>query len=283
MISSIDPSSLPEPFRSRILVWRETERICQKLTRAANARQGLGPGRPPLPDTRKVRFDAAWNVDEWRARVGAPKWQTVTAVVDQDTLVAAGQLVAGFPDARVAVLNLADDGYPGGCVYTGSGAQEESLFRRTTLQCHLPIVFYPIEADAALYSRDVVVLRDAEANGHAWLPPASTFRVDVVSCPGLRHPQLTPDGGLWPADRERLLTKVRLIYRCCAENRATHLVLGALGCGAWRCPPTDVAAVFRTVNDEFAGTFSHVLFAILPVAGQRGGDGNAAAFRAALA
>ena len=167
------------------------------------------------------------------------------------------------------VLNLADDYWPGGCVDTGSGAQEESLFRCTNLCATLSHAsrMYPIQDDQLIYSPGVAVLKSSEATGWRVLDPPLD-KLAFISCPGLRFPQLL-DGRLRPEDEERLRVKVRLILRCAALKGHDVVVMGALGCGAWRNPAPHVAEVFSGVlgEPEFRGRFAQVVFAILkPVA-----------------
>jgi uncharacterized protein (TIGR02452 family) len=49
-----------------------------------------------------------------------------------------------------------------------------------------------------------------------------------------------------------------------ATNGVTTLVLGAMGCGAYGCPPRVVAWEMKTAiqSDEFAGWFENVAFAV---------------------
>ena len=62
--------------------------------------------------------------------------------------------------SRIAVLNLADDSTPLGCVSTGSGAAEESVARRTTLCAHLDVRMYPLEDGAGIYSKNVTGVQE---------------------------------------------------------------------------------------------------------------------------
>lgn len=39
--------------------------------------------------------------------------------------------------------------------------------------------------------------------------------------------------------------QIKLILRTAVQNRVTHLILGALGCGAYHNPPEEVAKMFR--------------------------------------
>ena len=261
---SIDHACLPEPYRTRVMVWRDTKRRCDAMPKLSHD-----------DGTRKSRYSSSLHATHYS------KHPTRTHVVDMDTLDAAKALLASGSQ-RVAVLNLADPGFPGGNVQTGSGAQEESLFRRTTLCMHLPMIhtLYPLEEDACLISRRVVVFRDTEERGYCLLD-RSTFEVDVLSCAGVRHPTLTTEGRMNDEDLQMLLEKVRLIYTSAMECGVDGLVLGALGCGAFRCPPDDVASVFRQVNLEFDGAFEVVVFAILTPKGDSA-LGSLEAFRRRL-
>ena len=46
-------------------------------------------------------------------------------------------------------------------------------------------------------------------------------------------------------DKEATVLKVRHILQVAKEKGVTHLVLGALGCGAYHNPPEQVARIFR--------------------------------------
>ena len=57
--------------------------------------------------------------------------------------------------------------------------------------------------------------------------------------------------------------KIRAIFSACASKGAHVLILGALGCGAFRNPPERIAMLFRQVIQEFAGVFNSIIFSIL--------------------
>lgn len=91
----------------RIVVWRDTRDYSDCLM--------------PPPASQKFRWQAndAWN---------KPSVGMKVTVRNEDCLVASKRLLdAGM---NPVVLNLVDIVTPGGCVETGSGAQEESIFRR---------------------------------------------------------------------------------------------------------------------------------------------------------
>lgn len=158
------------------------------------------------------------------------------------------------------VLVLADDLTPGGCVLAGAGMQEESLFRRTALFVFLKPDMYPLAPDEALYARHVPVLLTNELSGYQ--PQTGRPCVSFIACPGLKMPQLNGDQ-LSVADTEVLRRKVRLILQVAADNGHTEVVLGALGCGVWGCPPRHVAQIFKEVLEEADSAMHKVHFAIL--------------------
>ncbi len=46
-------------------------------------------------------------------------------------------------------------------------------------------------------------------------------------------------------DKEEMVVKVRLIFQIAQMKGITHLVLGALGCGAYKNPVEEVAKIFH--------------------------------------
>ena len=159
------------------------------------------------------------------------------------------------PDDRVAVLNMANAFTPGGGFRAGCGAQEENLHRRSDLHLFLederawqPVNgkrrdFYPIPEGAALYSRDVRVFRGPEATGYPML--SEPFSIDVVSCAAMSHPAMSTATRLAPTAEDDLRIKIRSLLTACNAHGATHIVLSALGCGAFRNPPDHVAELFK--------------------------------------
>lgn len=59
--------------------------------------------------------------------------------------------------------------------------------------------------------------------------------------------------------------KLETVLSAAAKENYTALVLSALGCGAFRNPPKEVAQIFRDVLAEFHGVFDTVVFAVLDV------------------
>lgn len=207
----------------------------------------------------------------------APRGETVVEVLERECVDAAKALQdAGF---RPAVLNLANRQHPGGSVLDGARAQEESLFRRSTLALslypfdaqsagHLGLPLraqaYPLDRDeGSVYSRGVVFFRGHEAEDCPFL--AKPFALDVVTVPALNRPTLAAPQELCPEHAEATKRKMRAILRACFHGGNDAIVLGAFGCGAFRNPPAHIARLFHEVFEEpeFRGVFRRLTFAIL--------------------
>ena len=182
----------------------------------------------------------------------------------------------------VAVLNLASERSPGGGWQNGAMAQEEALCYRSSLYLSLHKSYYPIPSLSAIYSPEVLIIRDASSAGHALRcsDVSSCPVTSVISIAALRHPTLTDDRRRFKNEGQRAETKrkIRLVLRLAASKGHTKLVLGALGCGVFNNPPKEVARCFLEVfrEPEFAGGWwEEIVFAVLDnaVDGEGGKDG----------
>jgi hypothetical protein len=243
---------------------------------------------------------------------GSPAAQTKGChiqVIDDDTLDAAIKLSEIPPKQattlRVVVLNLASDTTPGGGWLSGALAQEESICYRTSLSLSLHSKYYPIPALGAIYTPSTVVIRTSWSKGHALmkdtkaidLPILSTISIAALRRPktrGIRDPNdrsiLLRYGYENHADRTLTKSKMRLCLRLAASQGHTRLILGALGCGAFRNPTEEVALCWWEVlqEPEFGGGWwESVVFAVLDKGsdgdnGARDYDGNFATFERVL-
>lgn len=168
---------------------------------------------------------------------------------------------------------------PGGGWLKGALAQEEALCYRSSLALSLHRRFYPWKQRMGLYTPDVVVIRSDMSSGHTLLdvPPADLPIVSVLSIAALRCPETrtiqeqTPDGFkerdvyAQPAARALTKDKMRLCLRMAAQRGHGLLVLGALGCGAFRNPKEEIALCWLEVfqESEFqGGWWEEVWFAV---------------------
>ncbi|EFQ36420.1 hypothetical protein CGRA01v4_10469 [Colletotrichum graminicola] len=204
-------------------------------------------------------------------------------IVNADSLNAAIDLAALRPDGgRVAVLNMASDIHPGGGWLKGAVAQEEAMCYRSSLYLSLHARYYPLKRRGGVYTPDVVVVRGDMAGGHrllvpgvayADLPVVSVLSVAAIRRPEVRRRQVVTAAGTREdvyvfaraADRALTMEKMRLCLRMAASRGHSLLVLGALGCGAFRNPPEEVAACWLEVLDEAefgGGWWREVWFAV---------------------
>lgn len=190
-------------------------------------------------------------------------FQTEIIVENEDCLVAAKRLKdKGY---NVAVLNMASRRNPGGGVYEGAGAQEENLFRRSNLFMSMyaytayasqyglssnPEYKYPLDRNfGGVYTPGALVYRGLEKDGYPLLG-MDCFKMSFIAVPGMNRPDLTPTGRLAPGMVYGIKNKMRTIFRIGISRGHDALVLGALGCGAFRNPPRDIARLFHEVIEE---------------------------------
>ena len=195
-------------------------------------------------------------------------------ILNSDAFAAARSLLASDPAqcGRIAVLNLASDEEPaGGWRYTLSTTQEEALCYSSTLYATLKSEWYPWPnlgpgSVAGIYSPGIVVFRDAIDKDLVELPVDGRFVVSVITVAAPRLAKLANDNLSFARENDLsdLREKIKLVYRCAAHNGQTILVLGAMGCGAYRCPPALVAREMKAMleADEYVGWFETVVFAI---------------------
>lgn len=173
---------------------------------------------------------------------------------------------------KVGVLNLASDQEPGGgWCYTLSKTQEEALCYSSTLYATLKSEWYPYPntgpgSCAGVFSPNIVVFKDTLDRHCAELPKTNRQVLAVMTVAAPCWPQLRKDGQSFAkeSDLMDLKEKIILVLRMAASNGATNLVLGAMGCGAYGCPPRLVANEMKNVieMDEFGGWFENIAFAV---------------------
>ena len=187
-------------------------------------------------------------------------------VEEIDTLQKAKEL-----GPECVILNMASSFKPGGGVIKGAKAQEEDLCRRSNLYPSL-LHFedkYPIPKFGGIYTKDIQVFRSVGQYNLLHEP----FSCSCISFPGIKLEDPANIG-----NEEKFMInlkgKIRGILRIAVLKKHGKLVLGALGCGAYKNPPDLVAKAFKEVLEEkeFDGRFEEICFAILP--DRKGGDKN---------
>lgn len=157
-------------------------------------------------------------------------------------------------------LNMASSTTRGGGVLHGSRAQEECLCRRSDLYLSLSEVNYPLPTFGGVYSPGVTVFKDSN-----YERLDNPFTTNVISLSALKHPKLTEDGMIERKYLWILKEKIRAILRIAILHNHSKIVLGAFGCGAYKCPAKHVAQIFKKVlqEPEFATSFEEICFAII--------------------
>ncbi|KAF4344130.1 mitochondrial chaperone BCS1 [Fusarium beomiforme] len=228
-----------------------------------------------------------------------PSGKAPVRIVNDDSFNAAINLgdLKGLASGRVAVLNMASHVSPGGGWLKGARAQEEALCYRSSLYLSLHRRYYPWRQRMGIYTPDVVIIRSDQETGHKLLMPNIQAQklpvVSVLSIAALRTPPVrnitlnTAKGPVSsttyanPADRSLTKLKMRLCLRMAARRNHGLLVLGALGCGAFRNPPKEVARCWLEVlrEPEFqGGWWEEIWFAVY----DRRGEGNLEIFEEIL-
>lgn len=177
---------------------------------------------------------------------------------------------------RVAVLNFANPENPGGGVQVGAMAQEECLCRSSNLYACIssPNVFDEyygyhrgirshFYTDRLIYTKNVTVFKD-DSLVPQMLPENEWFEVDVITCaaPYLAKRKHTNGVALF----ELFKSRIKNIFEAARDNNVDYLILGALGCGAFKNPPLIVAEAFRRTIEEqkYFKDFKQIIFAIKP-------------------
>jgi len=211
--------------------------------------------------------------------------RNIVAVVEEDCLAWAGRItpagtgVLGERDPpRVAVLNLANEFNCGGAFSIHRGSQEEYIFRNSTLPLSLwkhrrvdqdgfrawhqgtrmlggPLEdarerWYPFTRYGGIFTPRVEVFALSDRR----LPSEDRFEVAILT---IAAQDCRPNRQNDTFTDEVTLQKIRTALHMAIDNGTDHLVLGALGCGAFLNPPRRVAELFRIALRELWGSTVH--------------------------
>ncbi len=190
-------------------------------------------------------------------------------VTGETTAEAARRLVEREGVPHVAALNFASARNPGGGFLRGAKAQEEDLARCSALYaCQVPHHAYYaanraqaslLYTDHLIYSPDVPFFRD---DSLALLP--APFLVSILTSPAPNAGEARAHGEDPAGIRATLERRGEQVLRVAAHHGHRTLVLGAWGCGVFRCDPVEVAAVFAELlaTPPPGRAFSRVVFAV---------------------
>ena len=198
-----------------------------------------------------------------------PKGRARTRIeVTDETTLAAVRRLAGRGIAP-GVLNFASARNPGGGFLGGAQAQEESLARASGLYACLrgrPMYDHhrefrdPFYTDWAIASPGVPVFRDDSGALLEEAHLASFVTCAAVNAGVVLEREPGRRSRIAPTMRNRI-ARVLAIF---AVLECESIVLGAWGCGVFRCDPSMIAEEFRHALDgAFQGVFDEAVFAIV--------------------
>lgn len=174
----------------------------------------------------------------------------IIGVVQQDS-IDAGHILLKH-GLRPVVLNMCDHARPGGNVVAGTRTQEEDLFRRSNYNCTLNTSFYPLKDVDTVYSPIVTVFKDINYNR------ISPFNLSFIAAPSVNNPGNT----LNKNDFLLMQRKIKMLFEVALKHNHDSIVLSAWGCGAFRCPPNEIANLFKNAIDVYKNYFKYIIFAI---------------------
>lgn len=101
----------------------------------------------------------------------------------------------------------------------------------------------------------MVVFKDTLENNCVDLIEPHVLGVITVAAPCQPEPTEDGEGFANESDLEDLRERIVLVLRMAAGDGVRCLVLGAMGCGAYGCPPGAVAREMKVVieREEFGG------------------------------
>jgi uncharacterized protein (TIGR02452 family) len=184
-----------------------------------------------------------------------PKFKTNVQVVNGLVLEVTQKLVTEG-NTNIMVLNLASSYNPGGGVVKGAVAQEEDLFRKTNYFLCLPRKFYPIPKSNVIYTEKVFVVKNTDFSDLK-----SPFPVSMLAAAAIKNPTII-GGRYTQPDYNVMKSTIDNIFKVAYLHGKETLVLGALGCGAYRNPPNIVISIFNDCLRRYDGCFKNIVFAV---------------------
>lgn len=233
-----------------IRIYRDTKKICRE--------RGLNKN---LGASYLFKTDIEINLDEYPL---ANDGQIEIDIRDMDTLDMCKEHVS--EGLNPLVLNMASAWKPGGGVEKGCTAQEEVIFRRTNaIYTHLK-KWYKLKENEVLYSSEVHCIKDFL---YDLLDENEVFSFSMLAVAAPRKPDIkvVDDVNTYSNmdDYNELYDKIEAIFKIALLNGHDSLVLGAIGCGAYRNPKQIVADIFNEHIQTYGMYFKKISFAILVV------------------
>jgi uncharacterized protein (TIGR02452 family) len=199
------------------------------------------------------------NIDISAAATATTTAAATVRVISSDTLDAALEYHYGESE-KILVLNMASKFKPGGGVESGRTAQEECIFRRTNGFMTHPKAWYPLSNYEIIYSPQVYIVKDSDYN---LLRVQDQKEISMLAVHAMKNPKITATNSFTnETDKELTTLKIESIFKVAIKHGHKTLILGALGCGAYRNPPIEIAKFFQQMIEKYQMYFDEILFAI---------------------
>lgn len=173
------------------------------------------------------------------------------------------------PNSNVFALNFANATTPGGGFLVGHSAQEESIFRNTTI---IPSIFKNTKMysynilhynkqlyhDKMIVSKSISVIRGNDGN-LIESPAVASF----ITSPAVFATVAKRKGASVKKINEIMTQRIDKILNVCYKEGADVVVLGSFGCGVFGNNPEDVSLIFKDlIEGKYKNQFKKVIFAI---------------------
>ncbi|KAL0217744.1 hypothetical protein RCL1_008593 [Eukaryota sp. TZLM3-RCL] len=246
--------------------------------KAINARSFTSPNgyryllRPQELTNTMYRFEDLFN------RVDSPVKNQYTSLIirEEDCLEVAQSL-----GPRTAVLNMANEHHPGGGYKKGATAQEQSLFRRTTLSAALDPNFvgikhresfnaprYPWNFDV-IVTENVEVFRKSEFASEAlsFFNP-SPNKISVISTAAPQNPPVVHfDSSISDyqndSHRQIMFRRWNCVFLSAIKHGIDSLVISPLGCDAFHNPVEAVCMIIVLMEFFYAKFFKSLTLSVI--------------------
>lgn len=271
-LAELSKTDIPNSMESRRKVFIDTIKYCidnkDKFDVKLDEENFLSDNSKAINYDYKKFMESTKN-DKIKNETPAKVWLTNGKSLQSLNAVNARLKIDPKDSKNVAVLNFANYYQPGGGVVQGCTAQEECLCRVTTLYPHLATKsmikeFYskhtlmPSNIDEwkesgifneAIYTTGVKQIKEDYGVGRVGeYVDGSEFNVITAAAPDFREYDLNKKDIL--KYKKYMKDLWRMILSIAYKNGDKHLVLGALGCGAFKNDPNLVAESFYDVINE---------------------------------
>ena len=214
------------------------EQQAEKITERQGSRKGKGKGKAkpkeeapeqpptPLPERQDIRI-----------RIQVTDTLTAAYLLSHNAQDAAGADKRAHRKSSSAnapnpvVLNIASPLHSGGGVLNGAMSQEEFLCAHTTLYPSLREPFYRLLEISGVFTKDMLVFRDARGLEEPELGVKERWWVNVITAGALQFPDVEEgEGGAIrfssTRDREVIKRKIRAIMRITCAKGVRRVILG---------------------------------------------------------